>query len=50
MIDEYITLEKLGDMLDYTDDRSTKKWCYKHNIPVIRAGKKSYVLTKMVGE
>ena len=48
MIDKLINLDEVGNILGFSDHRSTKKWCNKNNIQVLRAGKKSYVLSAML--
>lgn len=48
MKEKLTTLDELGVILGFSDPRSTKKWCEKNGIQVLRAGKKSYVLSVMV--
>ena len=48
MIEQFMTIENLGGILGFSDSRSIKKWCYKNNIQVLRAGKRNYVLSAMV--
>lgn len=48
MIEKFITLDELEQLLGYSDTRSTKKWCRKNKIQILKAGKKSYVLSNMI--
>ena len=44
MKEQLIKISELGEMLDYSDLRSTESWCKKNNIPIVTAGKQKYVL------
>ncbi len=48
MIEKLIKLDELGKLLGYEDLRSTKKWCHKNKIQVLRVGKNNYVLSDMI--
>jgi hypothetical protein len=48
MIEKFITLDELEQLLGYSDTRSTQNWCRKNKIQILKAGKKSYVLSNMI--
>lgn len=48
MIEKLIKLDELATLLGYEDLRSTKKWCYKNKIQVLKVGKNNYVLSDMI--
>jgi hypothetical protein len=41
--EDLIEFSELMSFLGYTDERSTKSWCKKNKIPLVKVGSKKYI-------
>lgn len=48
MIEKLVDINEILDLLGYEDERSVLSWCSKNKIPVIKMGKKNYVLSNFI--
>lgn len=46
--EDWIELRELMSILGFTDERSIRKWCNAHIIPVIIMGLKKYILSRYI--
>lgn len=45
MGEDLVDIQDLMKLLGYTDERSLKKWCKSHEIPIVTMGLKKYILS-----
>ena len=43
MREDLIEIREAMELLGYSDERSIKRWCNAHNIPIATLGKKKYL-------
>lgn len=46
MKEDLVEFSELMRLLGYEDERSAKKWCKQHSVPVLKIGAKKYILSQ----